>query len=354
MAPRERIDRTAALLLAAAAAAALAAAGCSAEQYKKDADHEVAEILAKKQKDFHKFSEETGFTIEQAHDALRAQLVAALAELHAAHQGEPPVHHETNLAPPESSRDQADEALRNKMVEIRQERARHLAVVEKAHAADLTPFQVNDPSLLPARKIRLVDAVAIAAENNRDYQRQKEQVYLSALDLTFQRYQFENHYGVSSDYQWTSIDNPGDNGRTRQGSLTNTLSITRQLETGGLLVFDFTNSLLKNFTGITFSNGKDTTYGSLMDITFSQPLLRGAGFTIAGHACCHFGAGICSTTAYSAVGSPLAASRCFTLEPPRCGRRRSIRRWAWPSRPAPRLACSHPRRSGSARPIQSA
>jgi outer membrane protein TolC len=281
MAPRERIDCTAALLLAAAAAGALAAAGCSAEQYKKDADHEVAEILARKQKDFHKFSEETGFTIEQAHDALRAQLVAALAELRAAHQGEPPVHHETNLAPPESSRDQADEALRDRMVEIRQERARHLAEVEKAHAADLTPFQANDPSPLPARKIRLLDAVAIAAENNRDYQRQKEQVYLSALDLTFQRYQFENHYGVSSDYQWTSIDNPGDNGRTRQGSLTTSLSITRQLETGGLLVFDFTNTLLKNFTGITFSNGKDTTYGSLMDITFSQPLLRGAGFTIA-------------------------------------------------------------------------
>jgi len=235
MAPRQRIDRTAALLVA---SGALAAAGCSAEQYKKDADHEVAEILAKKQKDFHKFSEDTGFTIEQAHDALRAQLVSALAELNAAHQGEPPVHRETSLAPPESSRDQADEALRDRMVEIRQERARHLAEVEKAHAADLTPFQANDPSLLPAKRIRLLDAVAIAAENNRDYQRQKEQVYLSALDLTFQRYQFENHYGVTSDYQWSSIDNPGDAGRTRQGSLTTSLSVTRKLETGGLLVFD--------------------------------------------------------------------------------------------------------------------
>jgi outer membrane protein TolC len=262
-------------------AALVAAAGCAADEYRKDADHEVTDILAKKQKDFRKFSEETGFTIEQAHDALRAQLVAALAELHAAHQGETPEHHETNLAPPESSRDKADEVLRNRMVEIRQERARHLAEVEKAHAADLTPFQVNDPSLLPPRKIRLLDAVAIAAENNRDYQRQKEQVYLSALDLTFQRYQFENHYGVSSDYQWSSVDNPGDNGRTRQGNLTTSLSITRQLETGGLLVFDFTNTLIKNFTGITFTNGKDTTYGSLMDITFTQPLLRGAGFEIA-------------------------------------------------------------------------
>jgi len=84
MAPRQRIDRTAALLVAAAAAGAMAAAGCSAEQYKKDADHEVAEILAKKQKDFRRFSEDTGFTIEQAQDALRAQLEAALAELRAA------------------------------------------------------------------------------------------------------------------------------------------------------------------------------------------------------------------------------------------------------------------------------
>jgi len=280
MAPRERIDCKAALLVA-AAAGAMAAAGCSAEQYKKDADHEVAEILTKKQKDFRKFSEDTGFTIEQAQDALRAQLEAALAELRAARQGETAARFEPGAAAPESGLEAPDEVTIEKMDEIRQARARHLAEVEKAHAADLAPFQANDPALLPARKIRLIDAVAIAAENNRDYQQQKEQVYLSALDLTFQRYQFENHYGVSSDYQWSSIDNPGDAGRTRQGSLTTSLSVTRKLETGGLLVFDFTNSLLKNFTGLDFTNGKSSTTSSLMDITFTQPLLRGAGFTIA-------------------------------------------------------------------------
>jgi hypothetical protein len=199
--------------------------------------------------------------------------VTALAEC-AAHQSGP-VHHETNLAPPESSRDRAEEALQNRMVEIRQERARHLALVEKNHAADLTPFQVNDPSLLPARKIRLVDAVAIAAENNRDYQRQKERLYASALDLTLERWRFAIQSGGTLN---GLVEGTGDTAETATGDAN--FSLTRQLETGGLSVFGFI-TMIKNFTGINFTNGKDTTYGSLMDITFSQPLLRGAGFTIA-------------------------------------------------------------------------
>src|SRR5262249_48341361 len=141
MAPRERPDRTARRLLVAAAALT---AACTAEQYRKDADHEVSEILVKKQKDFKDFSKDTGFTIEQARDALRAQLGAALAELHAAHRGEEAAHPPPSVAPHESSRDKADEAMRGQMAEIRQDRARHLAEVEKAHAADLAPFEAND------------------------------------------------------------------------------------------------------------------------------------------------------------------------------------------------------------------
>ena len=47
-----------------------------------------------------------------------------------------------------------------------------------------------DGSAPQSKVMSLAEAVAIATSNSRDYQRQKEQLYLSALDLTLARHQF--------------------------------------------------------------------------------------------------------------------------------------------------------------------
>lgn len=256
----------------------LAVPACSADSYRKDADQEVGEIIAKKQRDL--FSRTTGFTVEQAKDTLRAQMVVALEQLRASRVQE----HEQKFGPApepgalEKKLEESNEAAQQQIEEIRRVRAEHMSRTEKAHESDLTPFEATDAPLLPARTLGLVEAIEIAADNNRDYQSQKELVYGSALNLTFERYLFDSHFDVNTQYNWSSTDVNGT--RTRQGTLTSEFSMTRTLASGGLLVFDFTNSLLKTFTGVDFSNGKSQTTSSLMDISFTQPLLRGFGADI--------------------------------------------------------------------------
>jgi outer membrane protein TolC len=271
--PAERIQ-----LLIGSAALLLAAQACSADSYKKDADSEVGEILSKKQREL--FNKATGFTVEQARDTLRAQMLVALEQLRATrlHEREKEFGPVPEPGGVEKKLEEATAATRQEIEEIRRVRAEHISRTEKAHESDLTPFEATDPPLLPVRTIGLGEAIEIAADNNRDYQQQKELVYTSALNLTFERYLFQSHFDVSTEYNWQSVDVDGT--RTRQGTLTSSLSMTRTLATGGLLVFDFTNTLLKTFTGVDFSNGKSHTTSSLMDITFTQPLLRGFGADI--------------------------------------------------------------------------
>ena len=256
----------------------LAAQACSADSYKKDADDEVGEILTRKQRDL--FRKASGFTVEQAKDTLRAQMLVALEQLRATRVQE----HEKRFGPEpqpgeqEKKPGEANEGAEQQIEEIRRVRAEHLSRTEKAHDLDLVPFEATDTPLLPVRTLGLTEAIEIAADNNRDYQSQKELVYTSALSLTFERYLFQSHFDVNTQYNWESVDANGT--RTRQGTLTSQLSMTRTLATGGLLVFDFTNTLLKTFTGIDLSNGKDHTTGSLMDVSITQPLLRGFGADI--------------------------------------------------------------------------
>ena len=46
----------------------------------------------------------------------------------------------------------------------------------------------------PSGVLTLAQAVAMATAHNRDYQRQKEQLYLTALDLTLARHQFARQW----------------------------------------------------------------------------------------------------------------------------------------------------------------
>jgi outer membrane protein TolC len=266
---------------------------CSAyvDHFRKDADHEVGEIVAEKEQRL--FGKATGFTVEQARDALRSQLQVELERLreerHARLVAEasasngvaapPPALPEVQIGPAKHPEIQKSAEQVGKEAEVQRKLQQRLDDVAHRHAAEIRPFEATAPPLLPARTITLTEALQAAADNARDYQSQKEQVYQVALDLTFQRYLFDSHFGVTSDYNWSS--SPGTSTRVREGSLDTKFSMTRKLATGGLLVFDFTNTLLHKFTGVDFTNGKRTTDSSLMDVSISQPLLRGAGWNVA-------------------------------------------------------------------------
>ena len=112
------------------------------------------------------------------------------------------------------------------------------------------------------------DALRLAVRASREYQSQKEDVYLAALALTFERYLFRPHPLATGT---ANLNNdPWARDRTYDGSAE--VGISQQLADGAT----FVGSL--GLTALKFLN-KDlaNTLGSTFTWTLNQPLWRGAG-----------------------------------------------------------------------------
>ncbi|KAA3614481.1 MAG: TolC family protein [Planctomycetota bacterium] len=118
--------------------------------------------------------------------------------------------------------------------------------------------------------MNLVDCLAIAAANSRDYQARKERLYLTALDLTLEQWRFDTQFGAILSGT-VNGDGDGAQSATADGQLT----VSRVLGTGASIVSNIGSSL---FRVLTTGDGWD----ALSDISLSvtQPLLRGAGRAI--------------------------------------------------------------------------
>ncbi|MBI5684385.1 MAG: TolC family protein [Verrucomicrobia bacterium] len=145
-----------------------------------------------------------------------------------------------------------------------------------------TPYSSRKPAEVPGpeiieqrlasakRPMTLVDAIKTAVAKSREYQFQKERVYLTALTLTSERYDFKPKWAGSSTAAFT---------RNSRGELDQSIetdfSVTQLLKTGGRLSVSMANSVLAFYTG----GGIHASTPFLAD--FTQPLLRGAGYKIA-------------------------------------------------------------------------
>ncbi len=124
-------------------------------------------------------------------------------------------------------------------------------------------------------------AVELALIHSPRYQSQLEDLFLSALDVTFERFRFDTQFFGGSDIFLTA------EGRDRAGGNSSTeLTVSparpgnrwraeRLTATGGELVVGFANSLVWQFSG---NNNYDST--TLLDFTLIQPLLRSGGRTV--------------------------------------------------------------------------
>lgn len=151
-------------------------------------------------------------------------------------------------------------------------------------AADKTPF-VESPGWtehLPLDErgrlvLDLPGAVQAALLHSPDYQGELEDLYLSALDVTFERFRFDTQFFGGSNIFFTA-DGADRTGLGRSSSVLNVqpLSPNTRLEklsaTGGQLVVGLANSLVWQFAGPDDYSGT-----TLLDFTLVQPLLRGAG-----------------------------------------------------------------------------
>lgn len=122
----------------------------------------------------------------------------------------------------------------------------------------------------------LAGAVQMARLQSPDYQQQLETLYLSGLDVTFERFRFDTQFFGDSSIFFTT------DGRDRNGPFGNSSSeldvqpfnarATKFTATGGELVVGFANSLMWQFAG-----PDNYTSNSLLNFNFVQPLLRGGG-----------------------------------------------------------------------------
>ena len=144
-----------------------------------------------------------------------------------------------------------------------------------------------------ARILTLEQALEIAVNQSRQYQNQKEIVFLQALSLTLARWRFTPIFraGGSTEYQTRVLDVQEQIERITGTQIIRENTIVQEtqhnistrgsvgvnwlLRTGGRLSADFTTDVLY------FITGNDVATRSRLAATFSQPLLRGAGYKVA-------------------------------------------------------------------------
>ena len=121
--------------------------------------------------------------------------------------------------------------------------------------------------------LRLPQVLEIASENSRDYQTQREQLFLSALDLTLERWNFKLQKSASLD---TGIEGRPDVNPTgdplAEASSTGTIGFSKLLGTGADVALSLGAGIARQ---LTFEDGWHpvTTLG----LSITQPLLRGFG-----------------------------------------------------------------------------
>ncbi|MDA0751241.1 MAG: TolC family protein [Verrucomicrobia bacterium] len=162
---------------------------------------------------------------------------------------------------------------------------------EPAVLEDLPVYDTLDTFLGPtgqtelgARVVSLEKAIELATKYNRNYLTQKEDLYLQALSLSLARFQYTPIFGAGAGVATT------DRQRIAEDTATGVDVITRErtvnsdagvgfnwlLRTGGRIATDFTTDFVRFV-----SNDSGWATSSALGASFTQPLLRGAGYRIA-------------------------------------------------------------------------
>ena len=183
--------------------------GCSAGFYEKQADEDVYSILQKVEKDI--FGESSDFSIDTPNSGKKAKDVSTAKVL--------------------SSR-----SKRGKIT------------------------------------LSLDEALSYAIANSREYQSEKEKLYLTALTLTGERHNFRPKFFGSTRAEKNRLS-----AGERTGTASTDLGVNQALTTGGSLGINIANDLLRYFSG-----DPRRSAASVLSLNITQPLLRGAGSKIAG------------------------------------------------------------------------
>jgi outer membrane protein TolC len=133
--------------------------------------------------------------------------------------------------------------------------------------APASPNDIRIEKAVPASGVMtLAQAIAMATAHNRDYQRQKEQLYLMALDLTLARHRFARQWFGTVDASYVRNSADEQVGYDAETGFNQLLADGAQISTS--IAIDWARFL---------TGDPDTSLGSVLTASVTQPLLRGRG-----------------------------------------------------------------------------
>ncbi len=139
---------------------------------------------------------------------------------------------------------------------------------------------IEERSATNRRVLNVQEALRLASLHSREYQTQREQLYLTALTLTGSKYNFRPQFAADST---ATIQGTGDRAQTAR--VNSRVSVSQLLKTGGRLSLALGNDLLRYLTvrfapnpsgGSPITLGNDSAINTL-SVNLTQPLLRGFG-----------------------------------------------------------------------------
>lgn len=122
--------------------------------------------------------------------------------------------------------------------------------------------------------LKLDQAVELGLINSREYQDAREDLYLTALPVTLERFAFAPQFFALGQAirQWAGRETPG--GPQNNWTVNSNAGVTKLFSTGALLLVNFANQTVINLGG---GLGKPVTSVSTFNLDLVQPLLRGGG-----------------------------------------------------------------------------
>jgi len=131
----------------------------------------------------------------------------------------------------------------------------------------------HEPSLAPTiENLTLAQAIELASIHSRDYQTQLENLFLSALQLSLDQFQFNVRYLAFGGRPTGDATFTTTSGGPSSMLLSTQAGVSQILPTGAQWVAGLANNTLWLFSG-----GTTTTSQSLLSYSLVQPLLQGAG-----------------------------------------------------------------------------
>jgi hypothetical protein len=122
--------------------------------------------------------------------------------------------------------------------------------------------------------LKLEQTVELGLINSREYQDAREDLYLTALPVTLERFGFAAQFFAVGQAirEWAGSHTP--EGKQNNWTLNSNVGFSKLFSTGGLLLMNFANQTVLNLGGVA---GKAVTSQSTINLDLVQPLLRGGG-----------------------------------------------------------------------------